>query len=490
MMPGKLGPALRARAVPIALGLALVIALIAFRVPLIAWFTGDAATSGGLHTTSPAPSAATPPAAPTGKPNAAPHISHEGHGHAGSDIAHYTCSMHPSVERKQPGTCPICSMTLQPVTYDEVESGEVRVDEARGRAIGLQTAAAALAPMSVEIVAPGRLTYDETRLVDVTLKVSGWVSHLRAAATGQPVRKGETLLSLYSPDLYAAQQEYLLALDSGRAASTAASTAAGTASTAASGRGSLAVAAEKKLRLWGMTTAELQAIARRRAPTQDVPIASPASGFIIEKDVVEGGAVEAGHRLFRIAALDKVWVEAQVYERDLPQVRVGQKATVTLAYQQGAPIEGAVAYVHPTLDPASRSGRVRIELPNHDLALKPDMFATVAIRVDLGPRLQIPADAVVYTGPRRLVFVDLGGGRLRPQEVSIGARSGDAVEVVTGLRAGDVVVTAASFLVAAESRIRSASRFWSDSDSDSDSGSGSGSDDAGGARPGADHAGH
>jgi Cu(I)/Ag(I) efflux system membrane fusion protein len=376
-------------------------------------------------------------------------ISHEGHGHQGEDVAFYTCAMHPSVENKEPGQCPICAMELSAVTYEETESGIVRVAAERRQRIGLKTAVVTRAPMRVTIRAVGRLTYDETRLKDVTLKVKGWVARLKVAATGQPVKKGETLLTLYSPELYAAQQEYLLALDSQ--------------TQGPAGRGDYLVkAAEKKLSLWDLTPGQIASIAKRRHPIEELAIAAPASGFVIEKDVVEGAAVEPGQRLFRIAALDKVWIEAQVYEMDLARVKKGQPAAVSLPYQAGERIAGVVAYVYPYLDPATRTGRIRIELPNKDLAFKPDMYANVEIAVDLGPRLQVPLDAVVYTGPRRLVFVDLGDDRIRPQEVTLGARNADHVEITSGLSEGQVVVTAANFLVAAESRIRSAAQLWSD----------------------------
>jgi Cu(I)/Ag(I) efflux system membrane fusion protein len=195
---------------------------------------------------------------------------------------------------------------------------------------------------------------------------------------------------------------------------------------------------------------------------EELPILAPASGYVIEKDIVEGAAALPGIRLYRIAALDKVWIEAQVYELDLGHVKKGQKAVVSLPYQDGEAREGTVAYVYPYLDPTSRTGRVRIELANPDLAFKPDMYANVELRVDLGPRLQVPIESVVYTGPRRLVFLDLGEGRIRPQEVTLGARSAEKVEVKSGLAEGQVIVASANFLVAAESRIRSAAAFWSD----------------------------
>lgn len=373
-------------------------------------------------------------------------ISHEGHGHAGDDVSHYTCSMHPSVRREEPGQCPICSMDLSQVTFDEEESGVIRIDEARRGQVGIRTGKVVRAPMTRTIRALGRVAYDESRLKDVTLKLGGWITKLHVTDTGQPVKKGQVLFTLYSPELYATQQEYLLAL----------------ASHTEGGRDDYLIkAAEKKLQLWGLSKGQIDAIAKKGAPLEDVPFHAPASGYVIEKDVVEGAAVEAGERLFRIAALDRVWVEAELYEADLGFVAKGQRAVVALSYVPTTYL-GQVAYVYPYLDPASRTGRVRIEVPNNVLELKPDMYATVSFEIDLGPRLQVPIDAVVYTGPRRLVFVDLGEGRLRPAEVTLGVRSDDVVEVTSGLREGDVVVTSGNFLVAAESRIRSAAKIWSD----------------------------
>jgi membrane fusion protein, copper/silver efflux system len=374
-------------------------------------------------------------------------VSHEGHGHAGSDIAFYTCSMHPSVRQPDPGQCPICAMDLTPVTYDEHESGVIVLEDGSRAPLGIRTGKVVRAPMTRSLRAVGRVAYDERGLVDVTLKLGGYITKLHATETGQPIRRGQVLFTLYSPELFAAQQEYLLARDAQIGGE----------------RGEYLVrAAERKLELWGLTRAQLDAIARRGKPLEDVPFHAPASGFVIDKQVVEGAAVQAGARLFRIAALDRVWVEADVYEADLALIAKGQRATITLSYLPGKPFEGTVAYVYPYLDPATRTGKVRVELPNRELELKPDMYATVAFQLELGPRLQIPIDAVLYTGPRRLVFVDLGEGRLRPQEVTLGVRDDDTVEVLAGLHEGQVIVTAGNFLIAAESRIRSSAKFWTE----------------------------
>ncbi len=195
-----------------------------------------------------------------------------------------------------------------------------------------------------------------------------------------------------------------------------------------------------------------------------MPVVAPASGYVIEKNVVEGASVDAGMRLYRIAALTKVWIEAQVYEADLANVRVGDAASVTLDYLPGRMYDAKVAYVYPYLDTQTRTAQVRLELANKDLDLRPGMYASVALGASLGPRVQVPSSAIVYTGPRRLVFVDLGQGRFRPQEVSVGSESGGMYEVLSGLKPGDEVAVSGVFLIAAEARISTASKYWDSSE--------------------------
>jgi membrane fusion protein, copper/silver efflux system len=365
-----------------------------------------------------------------------------------SDVAYYTCSMHTQVHSETPGRCPICSMTLTPVTREQEQAGVIHIDPSRRALLGIRTTKVVTAPIDQEIVAKGRLAVDETRLHEVTLKLNGYISDLKINTTGQSVQKGDTLFTLYSPELYAAEQEYLIARQNHDAAHGDA----------------LVHASETKLRLWGLGEDQLRAIADKGEAIERIPFKSPASGVVIEKNVIDGAAVTAGQRLFKIADLDQIWVEADVYEADLPQITKNLPATITLTYLPGRTFEGNVAFVYPYLDPASRTGRVRIALANKGLELKPDMFATVTFKIALGPRLLVPTSAVVYTGPRRLVFVDVGSGALRPQEVTIGATTGDRVEILSGVKDGDIVVSSGNFLVAAESRVRSASSFWEDTD--------------------------
>jgi Cu(I)/Ag(I) efflux system membrane fusion protein len=317
--------------------------------------------------------------------------------------------------------------------------------------IGVRTARAERRPLEQRIRAAGRVAYDETTLHDVSLKVGGWVRDLRVDALGNRVAAGEILFTLYSPELYSAQQEYLLALRSQeRARETDVPDRAD----------ALVRAARDRLRLWDVAPPELAQIARAGAPLEALPIRSPASGYVIEKEIVAGGAIEPAQRVYRIAPLDRVWVEAEVYEAELPLVRVGMRAEVTLPYLPGRVFEGAVAWVLPGLSENTRTGRVRIELANPDQELRPDMLATAELRVALGPRLVVPLSAVLHAGDRSFVFLDLGQGRLLPRRVEVGARVGEQVEITAGLEEGQAVVSSATFLVASESRLREALDRW------------------------------
>ena len=375
---------------------------------------------------------------------------HAEHVHGG-DAAYYTCSMHPSVKNEGPGTCPICSMDLVPVTREEIETGTILVDAARRQAIGVTTAPAERRRLETSLRAVGSVVYDETRLAEVTVKYRGWIGELLVDEPGQEVRRGQTLFTLYSPELYATQEEFLSALDSQRAAR----------DTSAPRRADYLVeAARKRMHLWDLQEWQIEQVAETGEPVEYLPIVSPVSGHVVAKNVVQGSTVQPGATLYRIAGLDSVWVEAELYESELPRVEVGQTARVTLPYLPGRSFEGQVAFVYPFLDGTRRTGRIRVELANPDLALKPDMFAHVVLETDMGQRLVVPEEAVLYAGERSFVFVDLGEGRLRPTAIETGVKTADFVEVLSGLEEGEPVVTSGNFLVAAESRLKLAMEHW------------------------------
>jgi membrane fusion protein, copper/silver efflux system len=411
------------------LGGAALVLLVLFRGPVAAWFGIGMRASPGPPPQGPPPAAAV---------------------RAGA-IAYYTCSMHPAVRQLAPGKCPICDMDLVPVRHDEASSGVVTLDDGRQQEIGLRTGVVTLRPLADRITTIGRVAYDESRLQDVSVKFAGWIGRLYVNQTGQRVRRGQALFTLYSPELYGAEQEYLAALASQRAAR---------ASAAPDRVDYLVEAARQKLRLWDLGDDEVRRIAARGAPEKEVPVASPAAGVVVEKDVVQGASVQPGMKLFRIAGLDRVWIEAEVYEADLGRVTLGAPATITLRALPGRQLHGRVTRVEPALVAESRTARVRIEVSNPTGAagpdLHPEMYAEVELRGRVRQALVVPETAVVYTGPRTLVFVDLGGGRFRPREVRLGAKSGGAWEVLAGLREGDRVVTSGNFLLDAESRLTGA----------------------------------
>jgi Cu(I)/Ag(I) efflux system membrane fusion protein len=366
-------------------------------------------------------------------------------------IDHYTCSMHPSVRRTEPGKCPICGMDLVPVSRAEYEQGVVTIDAARRQLIGVRIGTVVEAPREQTLHAVGRVTYDESKLSDVTLRVRGWITRLFVNQTGQRVQAGQALFQLYSPELYGAEQDYLLAMHAAETAPRDPS--------AAHAR-PLAQSARQRLHLLGLSAGHIESLSQQGVPSESISVPSPVTGYVIEKGVVEGAALDAGARAYRIAALSSVWVEAELYEADLSLVHVGQPVSVQLDYVPGRTYEAKIAYLYPSVDPVSRTGKLRIELANPELELRPGMYANVDIVSKSAPCLQVPASAVVYTGPRRLVFVDEGEGRFRPQEIRVGGEANGRYEVLEGLAAGDRIATSGVFLIAAEARISTAAKYW------------------------------
>jgi Cu(I)/Ag(I) efflux system membrane fusion protein len=338
-------------------------------------------------------------------------------------------------------------------TAAEAEShpGEFHFDPSRLRQVGVRSEAAKLETLDTTVRAVGRVTWDETSLRDVTMRVGGFAGEVAAASLGAPVTKGQLLFQFYSPELFAAQREYLSALGANASAR----------GTSVPERADAMVgAAERRLRLWGVDAGEIAAIARRGAPQEYLPVLAPASGYIVEKEIVAGSAIMMGQRVYRIAPLDHVWIEAEVYEAELASVSVGMPAEVSLPYLPDQRFEAKVAYVYPSLQGDRRTARVRLVLANRERELRPDMFATVLLRKPLGERLTVPDTAVLRAGDASFVFLDLGEGHLRPQRVTTGIESDGRIEITSGLAAGQPVVVAGTFLVAGESRLRAALESW------------------------------
>ena len=327
----------------------------------------------------------------------------------------------------------------------------IHLDAAQRQVIGLTFGRVERRPVEKVIRTVGRFDYDERKVAEVTLKVSGYIQDLYVDYTGQPVKKGDPLFSIYSPDLVTSQQEYLLAKEG--ASGLEHSQVAGARESAAS----LLRASRERLRLWDLSDAELRALEKNGKPKLYQTIYSPISGVVVEKMAFKGHAVEPGMTLYKIADLSTVWVYGEVYEYELPFVHVGQEARITLSYYPDAAFTARLNYIYPALDPKTRTARVRFELANSaDQVLRPEMYGDVELHVPLGERLVVPSTAVLDTGRRQVVFLDGGNGRLVPRDITIGNRFDETVEVTNGLVEGDRVVTSGNFLVDSESKLQAA----------------------------------
>ncbi|MGE0825889.1 MAG: efflux RND transporter periplasmic adaptor subunit [Candidatus Binatia bacterium] len=316
--------------------------------------------------------------------------------------------------------------------------------------IGVTSAVIEQTPLKKTIQAVGRVDFDERHLVDVTFKVGGWVQDLFVDYTGRRVRKGEPLLTLYSPDLVTSQEEYLLAL---RTRDQLANSSLPEARTGSQG---LVEAARRRLLLWDLTPQQLTALEERGVPQTYLTLASPAAGIVIEKMAVKGMRAEPGMKLYRIADLSTVWLLADIYEYEVPLVREGQQVTVSLSYYPGETFHGKITYIYPYLDTQTRTNKVRLEFANPQGKLKPGMYANSEIEIHLGPTLTVPESAVLQSGLRQLVFVEQDQGVFAPREVKLGVKAGSQFAVLAGLVAGERVVTSGNFLLDSESKLQSA----------------------------------
>ena len=355
----------------------------------------------------------------------------------------WTCGMHPQVIRDAPGLCPICHMKLTPLeTKDATVAGPLTIDPVVVQNMGIRVVEAKSGAVTRAIRAAGYLAEAEPNVHDVNLRVSGWIEKLHADTVGMHVEAGEPLFELYSPELQIAVDE--LIASRGRAGD--------------AGEAIVAQAARRKLERFGLRPADIDRLARLDRAPRTVTFTSPATGHVTEKLVVDGAAVKAGDRVLRIVDHSTLWLDAQVHPQDLAAVRIGSAVRAVVDGVPGDPIEGTVGFIHPHLDPATRTATVRAPIPNPTLALRPGMYATVTIAsVAVPDTVVVPREAVIDTGTRRIVFVALDGGKFEPRQVTTGASGDDGlVAIVDGLGVGERVVTSGQFLLDAESRMREA----------------------------------
>jgi Cu(I)/Ag(I) efflux system membrane fusion protein len=315
------------------------------------------------------------------------------------------------------------------------------VDNYRRQLIGVTTTKVVRQKLLKIIRTDARIAYNQSRLTDITLKYDAWIGQLNADYLGKQMRQGDTLFTVYSPQLVSAQDEYLDSLKRRHSFD-------------------LRKATRRRLALWDINTSQIKALEKRGKAIKYLPIASPVTGTIIEKNIVTGSAVKAGTRLLRLADLSSVWIEGEVYESDLPWIKVGMQARIILPEQADQSYTATVTFIDPVLNPQTRSAVIRAELANADGFLRRDMFATMQLQVDLGERLVVPEQAVIYSGDQRIVFIDKGDGRLLPKKIKTGVRNKDMLEVLDGLVLGDKIISSGNFLIAAESKLKAGLAQW------------------------------
>jgi RND family efflux transporter MFP subunit len=422
----------------------------------------------------------------------------EGRENASVKATQYHCPMHPSIISDKPGNCPVCGMKLVPmdkgdqpaqaaktrtmyrstmnpneisdkpgkdsmgmemVPYEVTEGGPastipglavVSITPQSRQVMGLELGTVEKRVLSREVRTSARIDADETRLHHVTLKVDGWVGELFASFTGQDVKKGDPLLTIYSPDLVSAQREYLTAVEARDRM------AASNDADARQGADDMVVAARRRLEGWDISDEQINRLDATRDVEKYLTLQAPMSGVVIERNVTAGHKAMAGEVLMTIADLTHVWGDADIYQSDLPYVKVGMPLEMTLPYWPDKTFRGKVIFVSPTLDPETRTLHARLEIPNPELLLRPGMYGDASLYYSIGEKLAIPVDAVMFSGRRTYAFKDGGDGRLIPTEITVGTRGAGWYEVLAGLKEGDRIVVSANFLVDSESSLKAA----------------------------------
>jgi Cu(I)/Ag(I) efflux system membrane fusion protein len=369
----------------------------------------------------------------------------------------YHCPMHPSYTSDRPGECPICGMTLERIPdsmggHEEhgAQTGgvpglaSVQISPERIQLIGVRTAVVERRSLGDRLDLVGFVAPDERNLRRVQLRVAGWIRRLHVNQTGEVVRKGAPLLTIYSPELFQSEQEFLIELG-----------AQDSAMAAPHEKGALASSRER-LRLFGVPDDEIRRLERERTAGSDLTLTAPVSGTVLERNVVEGQYVAADTPLLSIADLSRLWVLADLYEADFGRVRVGDRAVFRVDAIPGRQYTGRVDFIYPTVSSETRTLKARIELSNADGMLRPGMYGRAMVQAGARPSLVVPAEAIVNAGDHDYVFLAHAGGRFDPRQVLVGGGDGTWVNVLRGLAEGDTVVASASFLIDSESRLRAA----------------------------------
>jgi membrane fusion protein, copper/silver efflux system len=384
---------------------------------------------------------------------------------SGKRVLYYVDAMHPGYKSDKPGIAPDCGMKLVPV-YDGQEHqdqnslppGTVEIAQDKQQLIGVEYGTAEYENVTDSVRAAARIALDETKVAKVQAKLEGWIDQVFVDFTGKYIRQGDPLLTVYSPEALATQQEYLLAMKAQHLMHD------NPVHEAMASTENLVAAARKRLELWDISDAQIDQIANTGEPIKNLTLASPISGFVMERNAFPKQRVTPDTALYTVADLSTVWVIADVFEYEASNVRPNQPATLTLDYLPGRAFHGVVSYILPQVDPNTRTLKVRIQFNNPGYQLKPDMYGQVELQTGGARKLVVPQSAVLNSGDRQVVYVDLGDGHFEPRPVHIGGQHDNRVEILNGLKAGERIVTSGNFLLDSESQL-SGSRNGGDHDS-------------------------
>ena len=383
----------------------------------------------------------------------------------GRRVLYYVDPMHPSYKSDKPGKAPDCGMTLVPV-YAEYSAarpvtaaaeipgslpmGTIEISPQKQQLIGVKYGLPSMDASIKAIRAVGKVAPDEQRIAHVHTRVEGWIDKVFVDFTGKLVEKDQALLTLYSPDLLATQEEFLLAVKSRDLMKTS------TLERALGQSDSLLAASRRRLQLWDLGDGQIDEIARTGKPVTNITVFSPVSGYVMARNAFPKQHITSDTELYTITDLSRVWILADVFEADASLIQADQPVTISSSYGLPGELKGTVDYVQPQIDPVTRTLKVRIDADNPHMALKPDMFVDVNFRIPLSRQLTVPADAVLDSGLKKTVFVDRGNGFLEPREVHTGEHLGDRVQILDGLKPNDRIVVSGTFLIDSESQLKSA----------------------------------
>jgi len=369
-------------------------------------------------------------------------------------ILYWYDPMHPAYKSNKPGTAPDCGMDLVPKYADDggqdMAAGTVNIAAGKQQVMGVRTATVEQKPVVRDIRTTAQIVPDERRIAHIHVKVPGFVEKVYVDFVGQLVRKGQPVFTLYSPDMVATQEEYLIAKRGERTLGGAPY------QEVSQGAQSLLRSARQRLKLWDISDAQIKKLDETGEVSKTLTIYSPITGFVTDRKVFPNVSVTPEMDLYVVSDLSNIWATADIYQYELPFVKVGQKAQLQLSYYPGKTYSGRITYIYPSMDPTTHTAKVRIELPNPNFDLKPQMFADVQIKVDYGNKILVPQDAVLNSGNQQTVFVVREGGNFEPRKVTLGPAVEGNVVILSGLKAGETIVTSGNFLIDSESRMKSA----------------------------------